>query len=244
MLPLAVLAGGWLAARGPLMGGRQSLAQPLKTIVVGHQATGIAVDERSSRAAVINTGDDSVSIVDTQRGTVVTTVGGISHGRPSTASLHLPLAVAMDSRTGRTFVAGSGGNTPGFDDVSILDTRQGRILRGVPIPGAVRGIAINERIGRVFILTDVAFPKRGGIGGVTVLDSRSGIVLRTVPVGVHPVGIAVDRHAGRVLVVNQGATINGLGTVSVLDSSARSAIRTVTVGQRPMAVAIDEGTLL
>lgn len=247
VLPLTVLAGGWLAggwlaAREPSMGGRQSLAQPLKTIVVGHQATGIAVDDRAGRAAVINTGDDSVSIVDTQRGIVVTTVGGISHGSPSTAPLHLPLVVAMDSRTGRTFVAGSGGNMPGFDDVSILDTRLGRILRSVPIPGAVRGIAINERIGRVFILTDVAFPKRGGIGNVTVFDSRSGIVLHTVPVGVHPVWIAVDRHAGRVLVVNQGMTINGLGTVSVLDAAARSTIRTVAVGQRPMAVAVDEGT--
>jgi DNA-binding beta-propeller fold protein YncE len=81
------------------MGGKQKPTQPLKTLGLGRQPTGIALDARAGRAAVINTGDGSVSFVDTRDGSVVMTVH-LRHG--------LPLAVAMDGRTGHTFVAGAG----------------------------------------------------------------------------------------------------------------------------------------
>jgi len=231
-LSLAALVGGWL-----WIGGRQSLAQPLKTIGVGRQPTGIALDQRAGRAAVINTGDSSVSIIDTHGGSIVTTVYP-RHG--------LPLAVAMDSRADHTFVAGAGTTSSArstiASPVSVLETRRGRILRSVSIPGLVRGIVADERIGRVFVLTDMAYPKVKR-GGVTILDAASGTVLNTAPIGASPVGIAVDTRSGRVLVVNQGGVfLAGVGTVSVLDARSGAALGTVPVGQRPMAVAVDEAT--
>lgn len=177
-LILAALTGGWL-----WMGGKQKPTQPLKTLGLGRQPTGIALDARAGRAAVINTGDGSVSFVDTRDGSVVMTVH-LRHG--------LPLAVAMDGRTGHTFVAGAGPGgaslNPNASPVSILDTRRGRVLRSVSIPGVVRGIAADEGAGRVFVLTDVAFAKPAR-GGVTILDAARGAVLRTVAVGANPVGI-------------------------------------------------------
>ncbi len=217
---LALAAGGWL-----WMGGRQCPAQPLKTIALGRQPTGIALDERAGRAAVINTGSASVTMLDTRDGAVVATVVMGRSRRASRTSNQLPLAVAMDGRTGHTFVAGSGPGGPNFSGVSTLDTRQGGVLRNVQIPGIVRGIAVDERIGRAFVLTDVAFSKPAR-GGVTILDTGSGAVLRTVPVGVDPVAIAVDTRAERVLVINQGAAFfAGAGTVSVLDARDGAAVR-------------------
>lgn len=232
LLGLIALASGW-RNEWFRIGGRQDPVQPLKTLIIGHHPTGIAVDESASRAAVINAGDNSVSIVDTRDGTIMTTV---DMGYRS----QFPLAVAMDSRTGYTFIAGPGTRGPGLSLVSILDTRRGHITRSVTIPGAVRGIAVDERTERVFILNDAATSRRSN---VTILDAKNGSVLRTVVVGTYPVGIAVDRRVGRVLIVNQGAAlVKGIGTVGVLDARSGAILRIVAVGQRPMAVAVDEST--
>lgn len=222
----------WLA----LDGGRQGPAQPLKTIALGRQPTGIALDERAGRAAVINTGSASVTMLDTRDGAVVATVAMGRSRRASRTSNQLPLAVAMDGRTGHTFVAGSGPGGPNFSGVSTLDTRQGGVLRNVQIPGIVRGIAVDERIGRAFVLTDVAFSKPAR-GGVTILDTGSGAVLRVIPVGVRPMVVAVDTRAHRAFIGNDVS-----GTVTILDSVTGAVAGTVVVGQDPTDAAVDART--
>jgi len=131
-----------------------------------------------------------------------------------------PVALALDDRTGRAFV-----------------------VKAVSLPGRVRDVAVDERGGRVFVLTD---GNAATHGVVSALDAVSGSLLYTVPVGASPVALAIDRRTGRLLVANQGlpgpGSFMAAGTVSVLDARSGRLVRAVPVGSRPMGIVVDERT--
>ncbi len=122
-------------------------------------ATALAVDARAGHVLVANASFGTVSLLDTHSGALLRTVevGGS------------PAAVAVDTRTSRAFVTGSGtlgsialhhlgkgqlswagewNNT----NIAVLDTRDGTVLGTVPV-AAGRGLAMDERAGRAFATT-------------------------------------------------------------------------------------------
>ena len=140
---------------------------------------------------------------------------------------HMPVALAVDTRTQHTFVRNGDGT------MSVLDLTRGTPLRTVVVskPDAnAKGLAVDEQTGRVFVTSGSA---------VSVLDATSGSLLRTVRLGAFPVDIAVDTTANRVFVPT------GFGTVSLLDARSGALLRTVHTGgapDLPPAVAVDERT--
>jgi DNA-binding beta-propeller fold protein YncE len=87
------------------------------------------------------------------------------------------------------------------------------MLRTVAASKNPRAIAIDERRGRVFVVTaGDADPMRGCIptehGAVSVLDARTGRALRIIPIGVAPRAIAVDERTGRAFVLNAGGAMS------------------------------------
>src|SRR5690349_730749 len=86
MAGLTLLA-GVVARRG-------AVANPvLRTIAVGQSPAALAVDERTGRAFVVNSGDNTVSVLDTRTATLLRTIGvGWA-----------PLTIAVDERAGRVF---------------------------------------------------------------------------------------------------------------------------------------------
>jgi len=216
---------------------------PLATVAVGRRPAALALDDRTGRAFAVNNLDNTISVLDTHRGQLVRTLSVRPYGlRPALQ------AIAVDTRIGRAYAAGSGftfkSPTSAFvSTVVILDTRRAGVVKSVSLPGLVRGVAVDDRTGRVFVLVDGNAMNHGD---VAVLDATTGGLLRTVPVGASPVALAVDDRAGRLLVVNQGMSTSGSltirGTVSVLDARNGQLVRSVTVGQRPMDVAIDART--
>jgi DNA-binding beta-propeller fold protein YncE len=93
------------------------------------------------------------------------------------------------------------------------DVSKGRKLRTVAVGKNPRAIAIDERRGRVFVVTaGDADPVRSCIptehGAVSVLDARTGRVLRIIPIGVAPTAIAVDERTGRAFVLNAGGAMS------------------------------------
>ncbi len=232
------------AAYGTIWGSDGSaLLDPLATAAVGHAPVAIALDVRTSRAFVVNYLDTTISVLDTGRGQVVRTLGLNPRGRGERLA-----AIAVDTRIDRAYAASwgfaVGSTTSAFvSTITILDARRAFVVKAVSLPGRVRDVAVDERGGRVFVLTD---GNAATHGAVSALDAASGSLLYTVPVGASPVALAIDRRTGRLLVANQGlpgpGSFMAAGTVSVLDARSGRLMRGAPVGPRPMGIVVDERT--
>ncbi|HKC73736.1 MAG TPA: YncE family protein [Chloroflexota bacterium] len=231
LVTVGVLAG--VVVRGASAGSR------VRTIAVGRNPLAVALDERIGRAFVLNNAGNSVSMLDTATGTLLST---LATGRD-------PLALAVDERTGHVFVAN---NDLGLQDqlslalnccprgkgsVTVLDARSGAIQRTVRVGLSPLAIAVDERVGRAFVVT---YGSDSRTGRLSVLDTHSGTVVRTVTVGLLPQGVALDERTGRVFVAGEDSS--GLGDVSVLDVMSGRLVRSVTVGQAPGPIAVDQRT--
>jgi len=126
-----------------------------------------------------------------------------------------------DAATGQFFLF----HNPPYDSsnnihatVSILDSRNGRVVRTIPV-GLVGGtaaatMAVDEQAGRLFVaVTPTSQP---GPASLVAVDVRSGRVLQTVPTGVNLLGsaIALDQTAQHIFVPD-----NVTGTVRIFDTS-------------------------
>ena len=192
------------------------------TIVVCAAPQGMVIDNGTGHTFVANTQDDSVSMIDTTRGTVlrIIDVGG------------KPRAMAVDGRVGRVFVVIS--PLAGPESVSMLDSYTGRLLRTTPV-GQVAGygagaIAIDERRGRAIVTDD--YESR-----VRVLDARRGVVQRTFTAGLDPTGVAIDLISGYAYVADTSAN-----KVRVLDVARGRVLRALPVAGGPVAVRVDAAT--
>jgi len=204
----------------------------LRTVAVGVQPIDVQVDEQTSRAFVLNNGDNSVSVLDTRTGALLGTV--------SFKSLRSgPVAVSMtiDARAGRVVIIN------GDKSVSALDARTGRLLYTVPSGGASQQVVVNTRTGRIFVSNwgDFAVsPRRPDVdvfkGGntVTVIDTRTGRHVGTIHVNGNPSTMAVDERTGRVFVYSDGDSFPGYTKlVSTLNGMSGRLLRTVVVAHDP-----------
>jgi len=105
--------------------------------------------------------------------------------------------------------------------VSVVDLRDGTVVRRVAVGDDPRAIAVDEQDGRVFVAND-------DDASVSVLDARSGVPLRTTRVGPGPRALAVDAPSHRVFVVSAGD-----GAVSVLDARSGVLLRTIHLDAAP-----------
>jgi len=106
-----------------------------------------------------------------------------------------PGALGEDERTGTVFVANA------YDDsVSMVDAGSGRVVRTVPLALPPRAIAVDQRRGRVIVLTSEEFMPSAPAGQVKVLDGRTGRLLHTVAVGADASALALDERTGTAFV--------------------------------------------
>ena len=145
-----------------------------------------------------------------------------------------PRAIAIDTRSGRVFVANYGGNS-----VSMLDAHTGLVLRTIPLltSSHPRRIAVDERSGHVFVESVGALDNSGaltGAGAVTMLDATSGAILGGAAVGRGPLALAVDSKTSRVFAANYDDN-----TVSVISALTGHALGTANMGNSPIALADD-----
>jgi YVTN family beta-propeller protein len=191
---------------------------------------GIAVDSRAQRVFVANSGNSTVSMLDTVSGRVVRTI----------AMGAVPVAVALDAENGHAFVTGRSDNT-----VSMLDARSGAVLRTVAVGMSPTSVAVDTRTARVFAVN-------AGDNTVSVLDAATGTLLNTVTVGwdrvqgvsnaMNPRDIVVDERRGWVFILNGSSLTHtpARGSVSVLNATSGEVRRTIPVGLFPQGEAMDE----
>src|SRR5579883_3274941 len=145
-----------------------------------------------------------------------------------------PRAIAIDTVTGRAFVANYGGNS-----VSMLDVRTGRVLRTIPLAASShpRRIAVDERSGHVFVESVGPLDSSGaltGAGAVAMLDATTGAMLGSAAVGRGPLALAVDSRTSRVFAANYDDN-----TVSLISAVTGHLLGTANVGNSPIAFAVD-----
>lgn len=123
-----------------------------RTLQVGRQPTGLAVNPKRNEVYAVNSGSDSVSVIDAEQNKVVATIG--VHHTPYFIS------VAPDGR--RAYVADSGSNT-----VSVIDLDKRREI-GVAATGESPGLAKVSPDNRSVIVSNRA---AGSISIYSVQDS-------------------------------------------------------------------------
>ncbi len=213
---------------------------------VGQAPSALAVDAHTGRAFVVNrgpldrhgrpTGHSTVTVLDASTGVVR---GIIPLRPPAFFETDATPATAVDTRTGRLFVATSSTydssstppGTPG--SISVFDTRTGALLRTVQLPYIPGSLTVDERTNRVF--TDRGLVLDGATGAVVRRDFvRGGLVV-------------VDAGANRVVVAN--AALGGCDDhaqpsdsvcVATLDATSGAIVSKVILPQQVVGLAVDE----
>ncbi len=166
-------------------------------------------------------------------------------GAPQTVRLNAPGAassIVVDERAGHALVVGDGPHSV----LTILDTRDGRVLGAVPLPGHYVGdaAAVAARFGHLFVPNTVSSYNNSG-SSVDMLDTRTGAFLRAIAVPVGPATVVADDRSGHVFVASTGAMnpkggVGGGVVVSMLDARDGATLRHTTVplvaGTAAMAV--------
>jgi YVTN family beta-propeller protein len=101
---------------------------------------GLAVDTRSNTVYATNPLEGTLYIVDGATNTV----------RRSLALGDEPTAVAVDSATGRAFIAHAG---RGSTKVSVIDGRTAAVVKSIRVAGSPRGVAVDPQGGTAYVTT-------------------------------------------------------------------------------------------
>ncbi len=105
-------------------------------IAVGAIPCAVAVNAETSRAYVVNSGDETLSVVDGATAKVLATVKVGSH----------PQAVAVDARRNRVYVANVHG-----DSVTVIDGATNRVVATRPAGKNPYALVVSEATGRVYV---------------------------------------------------------------------------------------------
>lgn len=158
--------------------------------------TGLAVLALDERAGRVFLADGSVTRLD--GGTVYALDATTGDARRS-APIHMaPIAIGMDPRTNRLFVAGEGarvctqaGCSARPPVVQVFDARALRLLRTTPIGPSPQRVIVDAGSGRIFVT---------GAQGADILDATTGRAIAVVP-NVLDI-LTIDQHTHRVFAMD------------------------------------------
>lgn len=192
-----------------------ALAGPLSAVVVDHVASHVLVAGNLGNGGFLaNSG--FVTVLAARDGRILHTA--FIRFRPGALAVDAPLARAVV--TGWRII--HQGTIPiAAGEVSVLDTRSGRIVRTVPIGRNLGPVGIDTHTRRAFVAD---LDSSGGVGHIDMLDAASGRLLRIVKLAFAPIALTVSEATGRVFVCGQGAP----GAVVVLDAYTGQLISTTT----------------
>ena len=229
--------GGWLLAVGEAAGGGHGGAGhgpneaiglllvfetgrlssgPVASIPVGTHPAHVVVDREGRRAFVTNSGDDTVSIVDLARKTVLRSV---STGR-------YPHGLRINPNGGEAYVANVEDGT-----VSVLDTLALVEVARIPVGAAPVQVGFTPDGERLYVsLRDE--------NRVAVIDTRTREVLARIEVGRNPIQVHATPDGRYVYVANQGTETDPDDTVSVIEVASGQVVDTIRTGTGAHGVAV------
>jgi YVTN family beta-propeller protein/VCBS repeat-containing protein len=175
-------------------------------IPVGNAPSSVTVTPDGSHAYVTNVMDNSVSVIDTNTNTVVTTITSVGNQ---------PQSAAVTPNGTRLYVTNTLDNS-----VTVINTGTNAVTNTISLSNRPLGIAITPDGTRAYVTLNAA--------KVAVIDTTTNTVISTIPVGTGPNGVAISPDGTRVYVSN------GFGdTVSVINTANNSVTATIPVGAAP-----------
>jgi YVTN family beta-propeller protein len=188
-------------------------AAPNAVIPVGRLAQGLAISPDGTRAAVANSNDNTVSVIDTQTRAVTATVP---------VGLY-PLGVAFTPDSSRVYVTNRDAHT-----VSVIDMETSSVT--ATWSGFSYPTSIEVSGDRVHVLNE-------GNATLSIVD-LAGVALGGVPLPEGPSGLAVTPDGAKAYV----GSYRGVH-VTVIDVAAASVIASVRASVSPRALAVSpDGT--
>jgi YVTN family beta-propeller protein len=173
---------------------------------------------------VVNGGESTVSVIDTQSNEVAATIELVDANFPhhlylSADRRHMLLAVpGMDMSMGHT-----GGTHDMMGAVMLLDSTTGATVEARMTP-MMNHNAIFSPDGSEVWTSQMAEP-----GAVLVLDAMTLDTLRTVEVGDHPAEVTFSASGTYGFVANGGSD-----SVTVIDTQSKAVVQTIDVGEDPV----------
>ncbi|RZU40700.1 YncE family protein [Edaphobacter modestus] len=225
-----------------------SSSKPPSSIEVGASPIALALNPRTGRIYVVDSGSRSVSVIDASTDKVVATV-------PTAAR---PYAIAIDEAANKVYVSNTFSNMlsvidgasnhvanlpTGSADAIVVDSDRHRVYlfgyesdtlteldpateRTTKIPAGAMHLWGIARAGKTLYVSHVQDASIAAID----LETHA---LRNLPTGSMPCAIAINKTTGQVYVANYAD-----GTVTILEKEERPT--TVAVSPHPQAVALDE----
>ena len=182
----------------------------------------------ASFAYIPNSGDNTVSVLDTSTNTEVDTDGNPTNGITRIAVGVAPYDAAVNPADTRVYVTNPNSNT-----VSVIDTCTNTVIAMVPVGDLPLGVAVHPDGTRAYVAnfgSDNGFDRNK----VSVIDTATNTVIATVTVtGDRPEFVAVH-PAGTFVYV----TVTNSDIVSVINTATNTETATVGVGEEPRGVAV------
>jgi len=206
-----------LAVVFSLVGGRvddhRATGVSAQTTPVGPWPTALALDQRTGHAFVLNSGNNTVSVIDARTGALVhTAVVGAFPG--ALVQSGYTRAIAVNSRGGRVFIGTYGRNSGG--GITTLDAATGQVVGATAVAASPSGMLVDEQANRLFVSSDAVV----ATNLVSVLDATSGALLHTVTFDQGVRMVAVAANGARVVAASEAA-------VNLLDPRTGALLHTV-----------------
>ena len=179
-------------------------AQPtISSVPTGPGPAGVAIDVKNHSAYIANSGNGTVSVVDTQTKTITTSisVGGD------------PTAVAVDQGADRVYVT-----LPAAGVIKAIDTTTNTVSNTIAVGVLPNSVTIDSKRHRAFVTNS-------GSNSVSVIDIKTALVTDTVAVAGATGGIAVDSALHKLYVLNS----DGHNDVIVFDVGGAHPVPVSTV---------------
>jgi YVTN family beta-propeller protein len=165
----------------------------------------------AQKAYITNSGDDTISVINTATNTVI--------GSPITVGSG-PGGVAVTPDGSKVYVANLHDNT-----VSVIATATNTVINTISVGKLPLGVAVTPDGSKVYVTNFAS-------NTVSVITTASNTVTAAIPVGTSPGGVAVTPDGSKVYVANQAS-----GTVSVI-ATASNTVTAIPVGANPGGVAV------
>ena len=186
----------------------------ISIIRTGPSPKGIAANPDANRAYVVNSGSDTVSVIDTRYGRVIYTLN-LETGSKSEA-----IALADDGK--KLFVTNSATNS-----VSAIDASTYKMIVTIPVSINPVFVVAEPRGKKVYVVNNYSHE-------VSVIDTSRDAVVGIIRVEQYPETASIDAAGDKLYVVSPRS-----GHISIMPLSAGSVARTLRLTGRPFAVLPD-----
>jgi YVTN family beta-propeller protein len=199
---------------------KHTLSKQIANIPVGASPQAIGITRDTNNIYVVNTGNDSVSVIDGRTNTRVKDIKVRT----------LPQAIGINKDTDRIYVVNTGN-----DSVSVIDEKTNTRVKDIKVGASPRAIGINRNTDRIYVASygDILASGDRAKPRVSVIDGRTNTWIKDIKVGASPSAIGINERTNIIYVATAGND-----SVSVIDGRTNTWIKDIKVGTIPINILV------